>query len=217
MSASAEPSGMAVAAAHVAAHLLRGAEVQRALAEDGARCAALAAIARVLAGALAAGRKVLLCGNGGSAADAQHVATELVVRLSARRERRALAALALTTDTSLLTACANDYGFERVFARQVEALGQPGDVLIGISTSGNSPNVVLAFEEARRRGLVTVLFSGGEGGRLRALADHAFLVPAAATSTIQEVHLAAYHAMCELVEVMLFGEAVEEGRHVRGR
>jgi D-sedoheptulose 7-phosphate isomerase len=168
--------------------------------------AAIAATARAVAAALAGGKKVLLCGNGGSAADSQHVATELVVRLRADRPRRALPAIALSTDTSLLTACSNDFSFDEVFARQVEALGAPGDVLWGISTSGNSPNVVRAFEVAREKGLVRVLFSGGSGGKLAALADVAYLAPAADTSRIQELHAAGYHAACFLVEEILFGE-----------
>ncbi|RME76984.1 MAG: SIS domain-containing protein [Planctomycetota bacterium] len=181
------------------------------LAEDRAVRAALEALATRLAQTLSAGGKVLVCGNGGSAADAQHLATELVVRLRASCERRALAAIALTTDTSLLTACANDYGFERVFARQVEALGRPGDVLVGISTSGSSANVVAAFVQARRQGLATVLFSGATGGTLRELADHAVLVPERDTAHIQEGHLACYHALCYALEQRLFG-AGGEGR-----
>jgi D-sedoheptulose 7-phosphate isomerase len=185
-------------------YLARSAATLSALAEDAERRGALGGMASAIAGALGRGNKVLLCGNGGSAADAQHVATELVVRLSAKRERRALPALALTTDTSLLTACANDYGFERIFERQVEAHGHAGDVLVGISTSGNSPNVVRAFERARAMGLVTALFSGRSGGALRPLADHAVCIPADDTSHIQEAHLACYHALCFQVEALLF-------------
>ncbi len=181
-------------------------------AADSEECAAaIDAIGRAIAGAIAAGRKVLVCGNGGSAADAQHIAAELVVRLSADRPRRALAAVALSTDTSILTAAANDLGFDEIFARQVEALGEPGDVLWGISTSGNSRNVVRAFEAAAARGLSRVLFTGGDGGRLRALADLALVAPARETGHIQEVHRAAYHATCALVEELLFGKA-QDGR-----
>ncbi len=174
------------------------------LAASSAPLAALEAAAQAIAAAIGARRKVLVCGNGGSAADAQHLATELVVRLSAARERRALPAIALTTDTSLLTACANDYGFEHIFERQIEALGRAGDVLIGISTSGNSANVVRAFERARERGLATVLFSGRTGGKLKALADHAVCIDAADTAHIQEAHLACYHALCYRIEELLF-------------
>jgi D-sedoheptulose 7-phosphate isomerase len=185
----------------------------RAAASDGC-AAALAAIARAMASALAAGRKILICGNGGSAADSQHMATELVVRLTAERARRALPAIALSTDTSLLTACSNDFSFDEVFARQVEALGERGDVLLGISTSGGSRNVIRAFEVAAARGLVRVLFTGGTGGRLLPLADHAFVAPAGDTSRIQECHQAGYHAVCFLVEELLFGaEAAPGAQH----
>lgn len=166
---------------------------------------ALVEIATAVADALRAGNKILTCGNGGSAADAQHIATELVVRLRKERPRKPLAALALTTDTSLLTACSNDYSFDEVFARQVEALGQAGDVLIGISTSGASPNVIRAFEAAAERGLKRVFFGGGTGGKLLALSDLSFLAPETNTSRIQEVHLASYHAFLLLVEDLLFG------------
>jgi len=165
----------------------------------------IVAAGEVLAEAVQAGRKVLFCGNGGSAADSQHLATELVVRLSSEFERPALAAVALTTDTSLLTACANDYGFEDVFARQVEGLGQAGDVLVGISTSGRSRNVVKALEAARRKGLRTVVLSAGDGAACAALADAAVLVPSDVTSHIQESHLAAGHILCELVERLACG------------
>ncbi|MEZ6185398.1 MAG: SIS domain-containing protein [Planctomycetota bacterium] len=167
--------------------------------------AAIVAAAEVLAEAVRARKKILWCGNGGSAADSQHFATELVVRLSSDFERPALASLALTTDTSLLTACANDYSFERIFARQVEALGQEGDVLVGITTSGNSKNVLAALEEAGRRGMRRVLFSAGEGGTCRAQADAAVLVPSTVTSHIQECHLAIGHIVCELIERMACG------------
>lgn len=189
--------------------LLESARVKRAAAESPSHLAALSAIACAFADTIEGGGKVLLCGNGGSAADAQHVATEFVVRLSARRERRALAAIALTTDTSLLTACANDYDFEQIFARQVEALGRPGDVLVGISTSGNSGNVIAAFAAAKACGMRTALFTGGDGGKLLPLSDLAFVSPSNVTGHIQETHLAAYHAVCELMEVILFDGSSE--------
>ncbi len=166
---------------------------------------ALVEIATAVADAIGAGRKVLVCGNGGSAADSQHIATELVVRLQAARSRRPLPAIALTTDTSLITACSNDFDFDEIFARQVEALGARGDVLIGISTSGNSKNVVRAFETAAERGVRRIFFGGGTGGKLAQLADLAFIAPEADTSHIQEVHLASYHAVLFLVEDLLFG------------
>lgn len=190
----------------VRAYLLGSAEAKRRAADSQACVAAIEGIAGAVASALGAGKKVLVCGNGGSAADAQAIAAELVVRLTAERNRRALAAIALTTDSSILTACSNDYSFDEVFARQIEALGAPGDVLWGISTSGNSRNVVRAFEVAAERGLRRVLFTGGDGGRLCALAELAFIAPARDTSRIQEVHQAAYHAACFLIEELLFGK-----------
>ena len=157
----------------------------------------------LVAGALAGGRKVLLFGNGGSAADAQHIAAELVGRY--QRERRALPAIALTTDTSILTALANDYSYADVFARQVEALGGEGDVLIGISTSGNSANVLAAVRAAKARGLATIGLAGESGGQLREAADVCFCVPSRSTSRIQETHITVGHALCEMIESELFG------------
>jgi D-sedoheptulose 7-phosphate isomerase len=153
---------------------------------------------------LRAGGKILLCGNGGSAGDAQHLATEFVSTLTLDRPRDAIPAIALTTDTSLLTAVSNDYGFERVFARQVEALGREGDVLIGISTSGNSANVVKAFERARAAGLRTVALTGASGGVLGPLADIEINVPSSETSHIQEAHIAIGQLIAFLVEDELF-------------
>ncbi|MCK5243338.1 D-sedoheptulose 7-phosphate isomerase [bacterium] len=158
--------------------------------------------AAMIAAAIRNGGKVLLCGNGGSAADAQHYATELVARLY-QRERPAMAAIALTTDTSVLTAVANDYGFEKVFARQVEALGKKGDVLLGLSTSGNSANVICAITAARNRGLQVISFVG-QGGKLAALSDLVLSVPSDNTMRIQEIHLALGHVLCKLVEEMVF-------------
>lgn len=152
---------------------------------------------------LAAGGRVLLFGNGGSAADAQHIAAELVGRFVA--ERRGLAAIALTTDSSAMTAIANDYGFDQVFARQVEALGRPGDVAVGISTSGNSANVLRGIEQAAAGGLVTVALTGGDGGRLADRADLAITVPSPVTARVQECHITLGHLMCELVERALSG------------
>ena len=148
--------------------------------------------------AFAAGGKLLVFGNGGSAADAQHLATELVGRFT--RERLALPAIALTTDTSILTAVANDYGFGRVFVRQIEALGRPGDVAFGISTSGKSPSVLKALDAARARGLTTVALTGYDGGPIGAAAQIHINVPAASTPRVQEVHGTLIHAICELVE-----------------
>jgi len=164
----------------------------------------LARIAAVLMRAIRGGNKLLLCGNGGSAADSQHVAAELIGRFA--RERDAWPALALTTDTSILTAVGNDWEFEQVFARQVRGLARPGDVVAGISTSGRSPNVVAALEAARARGAVTLAFTGAEPGPIAALADHCFRAPSRATPRIQELHILGWHAVCELVEAELTRE-----------
>lgn len=164
--------------------------------------------AELIVECLKKGKKILLCGNGGSAADAQHIAAELVGRFE--RERRAFPAIALTTDTSALTAIGNDYGFERIFARQVEALAQPGDLLIGISTSGNSPNVVAAIMKAREIGCATVGLTGARGKKLAGLCDAAVLVPAERTSRIQEGHNAVGHFWCELVDAELEEEISAE-------
>jgi D-sedoheptulose 7-phosphate isomerase len=160
--------------------------------------------ARVVAACAASlnnGGKLLFFGNGGSAADAQHLATEFTIRY--RADRRALAALALTTDSSALTAAGNDLGFEHVFARQIEALGRRGDVAIGITTSGKSPNIVKALETARASGLVTVAFSGSGGGAAAAAADHALTVPSAVTARVQEMHIALGQMLCAAVEIEL--------------
>jgi D-sedoheptulose 7-phosphate isomerase len=144
------------------------------------------------------GGTLFFCGNGGSAADAQHIATEYVVRYM--RERRAYPAVALTTDTSLLTAAANDMGFEAVFARQVDALARPGDLLVIHSTSGNSPNVLAAAKAARAKAVRVLAFSARDGGALRALADHTVVIPTSRTDRAQELHLCIEHLICELVE-----------------
>jgi D-sedoheptulose 7-phosphate isomerase len=159
----------------------------------------LEAIARAMTATLRAGGKILWCGNGGSAGDSQHLAAELVGRF--RRERRGLASLALTTDSSTLTSIANDYGYEVVFSRQVDALGVEGDLLVGISTSGNSRNVLCALEAARSRGMVTVAFTGAGGGRMAKLADHTFVVQSKDTARIQEVHILAGHMLCDWIEL----------------
>ncbi|WP_251424090.1 D-sedoheptulose 7-phosphate isomerase [Veillonella agrestimuris] len=148
--------------------------------------------------ALANGNKILFCGNGGSAADSQHLAAELVGRY--KKERRSLASIALTTDTSILTAVANDYDFDSIFSRQVEGLGRSGDVLIGISTSGNSKNVVKAVETARSVGMHTIAFTGEGGGKLGELCDITFAVPSNVTARIQEMHILIGHIICELIE-----------------
>lgn len=152
------------------------------------------------------GNKLLLCGNGGSAADCQHIATELMIRLSHHIQRPALPAIALTTDTSNLTAGGNDIGFENVFARNVEGLGNKGDVLLAISTSGNSPNVVKAVEMAQSKGIKVIGFLGGNGGKLKSIVDLPIVVPSANTQRIQEGHITIAHIICELVEYKLFAD-----------
>lgn len=165
------------------------------------QAAAVAEIARRYETAVRGGGTLFFAGNGGSAADAQHMATEYVVRYETSRP--AIRAVALTTDTSLLTACANDMGFDEVFARQVEALVRPGDVLILHSTSGESPNVIRAAQAARARGVPVVAFLGKGGGQLKDLADTAIVVPSDDTARIQEIHLALEHVICEMVEERL--------------
>jgi len=152
------------------------------------------------------GKKLLLCGNGGSAADCQHIATELMIRLSHKVNRPALAAIALTTDTSNLTAGGNDIGYENVFARNVEGLGNSGDVLLAISTSGNSPNVIKAVEVAHTKGMKVIGFLGGSGGKLKSLVDLPVVVPSNNTQRIQEGHITIAHIICELTEDELYGQ-----------
>lgn len=155
-------------------------------------------VAEVLLQAFRKGRTVYFFGNGGSAADAQHLAAEFVNRF--RLDRRALPALALNVDTSVLTSIANDFGYDRVFARQIEAFGRPDDVAVGLSTSGASPNVIEGIRLARQQGLVTVGFSGGDGGALQRETDHCIVVPSKTTARIQEMHIIAGHAICDIVE-----------------
>jgi D-sedoheptulose 7-phosphate isomerase len=164
---------------------------------------ALAGCAKAIVQCLRAGGKVLACGNGGSASQAQHFAAELVGRFE--KERAAWSAVALTTDTSILTSLGNDYGFDEIFARQVRALGKKGDALLGISTSGRSPNVVKALEAARDIGMITIGLTGRGGADMKPLLDHRMDVPAGKTYRIQEVHLAALHQICRIVEESLTG------------
>lgn len=186
-------------------HSAKGAEArEKFFAENGRK---VVEVARTLAVCLARGGKLLFCGNGGSAADAQHLAGEFVNRFLL--ERPPLPGLALTTDTSVLTAIGNDYGFDQVFAKQVQALGKSGDVLVAISTSGNSANVIHALRAARDKGLATVGLGGGNGGEMLPFCDHTLLVNAQTTPLIQEVHIAAGHLLCQLVDYFLF-EAVME-------
>lgn len=183
-------------------HLYRSAEVKHRTAET---CEdAILEAAGLVAECFRGNGRLLLCGNGGSAADCQHIAAEFVSTLTQTFLRPALGAIALTTDTSFLTASANDFGFENVFARQVEALGRPGDVLIGISTSGGSANVVRALAKAGELGLRTVALTGARGGAVADAAEVAVKVPSDVTQHIQETHIAVGHIICDLVERSLY-------------
>lgn len=196
--------------AALAAHLETLSKMQ----ESGA---VLSAIVDAISDCLAKGGKVILLGNGGSAADAQHIAAELTGRF--RLDRPALAAIALTTDTSALTAIGNDMGFEQVFSRQLEALLRPNDIVWALSTSGNSPNVIRAAELCRARGNRLIGFTGGDGGRLAGLCDYVLRVPHSASDRIQEGHMLAYHFVCECVEaraaLAIGSAAVRRGDTIR--
>ena len=187
---------------HVADRIRESAAVLAAMAGDAALCDAVERAVDLVVGSLRAGGKLLLCGNGGSAADAQHWAGELVSRF--HYDRPGLAAVALTTDTSILTGIGNDYGYERLFARQVEALGRPGDVLFALSTSGRSPNILAALRAAREIGLRSVGFTRGAGGDMEALCDVTLRVPSESTPRIQEGHEVLGHIICAMVESAMF-------------
>lgn len=184
--------------AYAKEHLTASREAFAKAAEDAGFLASIETIADAMVGSLEQGGKILLCGNGGSAADAQHIAAELVGRYE--RERAALAAIALTTDSSALTAIGNDYGFERIFERQVLALGRKGDVLIGISTSGKSPNILTALDAAKQNGLLAIGFTGAKGGDMSSCCDHVLRAPSDRTAIIQQIHITAAHAICGLIE-----------------
>lgn len=169
---------------------------------DAGQIETLEKIAKTLIKAYEGGKKALICGNGGSAADSQHFAAELVSRF--QLERKALAAVALTTDTSIITAIGNDYSFENIFSRQVEALADSGDIVIGFTTSGNSPNVLKAIEQAKSAGAVAIGFTGSKECKLKDAADICFCAPAQVTARIQECHSLAIHIICSLVETGIF-------------
>jgi D-sedoheptulose 7-phosphate isomerase len=191
--------------AHLKQHFEEGIELRRRMAET--MPAEIARAGQSLAAALKAGRKVLACGNGGSAADSQHFAAEIVGRFE--RERPGMPAIALTVDTSALTAIANDYDFDRVFSKQVEALGQPGDVLLGISTSGNSRNVVEAIKAAHAKDMTVIALTGRDGGamgRMLRPKDHHLNVAHPRTMRVQEIHLLVVHCLCEVVDNVIYGE-----------
>ncbi|MDM8554086.1 SIS domain-containing protein [Desulfococcaceae bacterium HSG7] len=184
-------------------HLIQSADVKRRIAEEGLE--PIIQAANMIAEAFHKGNKMLLCGNGGSAADCQHLATEFVSRLTVDFERQGLPALALTTDTSFLTAYANDCGFEGLFERQVETFGKSGDVLLGISTSGNSVNVIKAVETAKNLDIKVVALTG-QNGKLNEISDVIISVPSSETQYIQEAHLSVEHILCDLIECILFGK-----------
>jgi len=164
----------------------------------------IARMAEACIDALNNGNKIMFCGNGGSASDAQHLAAELVGRY--KINRHAMNAIALTTDTSILTAVGNDYGYDTIFERQVQGLGKAGDILVGLSTSGNSKNVVKAFELAKEMGIKTAAFTSSSGGKLKMMADFKIAVPSDTTNNIQEMHIAVGHLLCEIIETSLYGE-----------
>jgi D-sedoheptulose 7-phosphate isomerase len=183
---------------------------KQAMLRDSSLVATLAKVCELLINAFSQGNKILLFGNGGSAADAQHIAAELVGRFAS--DRPALSAISLTENTSSVTAIANDYGFDQVFSRQIEALARPGDVAIGISTSGTSSNVLCAFSTAKKMGLQTIALTGKTGGKLKGNVDHCVCVPSSETARIQECHGLIGHILAELVEQAVFNKQ----RHVSG-
>jgi D-sedoheptulose 7-phosphate isomerase len=185
----------------IAAHFERSLAALTLMTQDAALLVTARAIAGVIIAALRTGNKLLIIGNGGSAADAQHIAAEIVGRY--KQDRPAYAAVALTTDSSALTAIANDYGFEQVFARQVEGLGQRGDVLLALSTSGRSPNILAALRSASERGLVTIGFTGAKGQTLGAHCDHLLVAPSDDTPVVQQIHLTVAHGICDEIEQTL--------------
>ena len=189
----------------IAGQLRETADTLRAMSEDAALHAAMANVASACIAALRQGNKILFAGNGGSAADAQHLAGELVSRFN--YDRPGLPAFSLSTDTSVLTAIGNDYGYERLFARQIEAIGHVGDILFAISTSGRSPNILNAVRVAREKGLVTIGLTGRGGGELSGLCDHCLRTPSDLTPRIQEGHIAIGHTICYLIEQQLFPKA----------
>ena len=190
----------------IAGQLRETADNLRVMSEDASLHAAIGAVAAACIAALRQGNKILLAGNGGSASDAQHLAGELISRF--HYDRPGLPAFSLSTDTSVLTAIGNDYGYENLFARQLEAVGNAGDVFIGISTSGRSPNIVKALQVARAKGVLTVGLTGHGGGQMPALCDHCLRVPSDSTPRIQEGHIAIGHTICMLIEQQIFPQAV---------
>ena len=190
--------------AYIESQFLESQKIVQAMLNDQVLLNTLSKIAEICVKSLQNEGKILLAGNGGSAADAQHIAGELVSRFAF--DRPGLAAVALTTDTSILTAIGNDYGYEKLFARQIQALGSPKDVFIGYSTSGRSPNILKAFEEAKQKGLICVGLTGNKGGSMHELCDFVLAVPSSDTPKIQEGHLILGHTLCGLIENEIFLE-----------
>jgi D-sedoheptulose 7-phosphate isomerase len=189
----------------IAAHLKQSLAALDRASSDASMLSSAGKIAAAIISALRSGNKLLLVGNGGSAGDAQHIAAEIVGRY--KKDRPGYAAIALTTDTSALTAIANDYGFEQVFARQVEGLGARGDVLLALSTSGRSANILAALRKARELGLVTIGFTGSKGEAMAADCDHLLIAPSDDTPVVQQIHLAVGHGICDEIEQTMMGEA----------
>ena len=192
----------------IAAHLKQSLAALERANSDAVLLAVAHGIAAAIIAALRAGNKLLIIGNGGSAGDAQHIAAEIVGRY--KQERPGYAAIALTTDTSALTAIANDYGFEEIFARQIEGLGARGDVLLALSTSGRSANILAALKKARERGLVTVGFTGSKGAAMGTDCDHLLIAPSDDTAVVQQIHLAVGHGICDEIEQTMTREGARK-------
>jgi D-sedoheptulose 7-phosphate isomerase len=188
----------------IAVHLKQSLRALERATQDAALLSTARKIAAAVIAAFRSGNKLLIIGNGGSAADAQHIAAEIIGRY--KQDRPAYAAVALTTDTSALTAIANDYGFEKVFARQIDGLGRRGDVLLALSTSGRSPNILAALRTARERGLVTIAFTGSKGEALGTHCDHLLVAPTDDTPVVQQIHLVLAHGICEEIEQTMMRE-----------
>ncbi len=193
---------------YIRSEIEASAQTKQKMLEDEALIAMIAKVGELCVDLYRNGKKTLLAGNGGSAADAQHIAAELVGRYGF--DRPSIPSLALTTDTSNLTAIGNDYGYDKVFSRQLEGMGQEGDLFIGISTSGNSQNIVNAIESAKVKGITTVALVGRDGGQMAKIADYAIIVPSNATPRIQESHILIGHILCDIIEKSLFGDGVAE-------
>jgi D-sedoheptulose 7-phosphate isomerase len=200
-----EPEGAFLNQDLIAAHLKQSLEALERANGDATMLAAAQKISAAIIAALRSGNKLLVIGNGGSAGDAQHIAAEIVGRY--KKDRPGYAAIALTTDTSALTAIANDYGFEEIFARQVEGLGMRGDVLLALSTSGRSANILAALRKARERGLVTIGFTGAKGAAMGVDCDHLLVAPSDDTPVVQQIHLAVAHGICETIERAMMDKA----------